>query len=306
MAGKRNNIAFVVVTKNRATELRRMLGSLVRQSYPPDQVILVDSGDLPVEGIQKGFPDLRIEYLRCIPPSGTRQRNEGLKRIRPEITLVGFLDDDVVLGEDALCEMMRFWEDAPEDIGGAAFNLINHPPLFASWLKSLPFVERLGLYSRRKGIVLPSGFHTMIGHVSETTFVKWLPTTAVTWQRIVFDTFQFDEWFEGYSYLEDLDFSYRVGKKFGLAVVGSAGYRHYPASTGRGSGYEFGRREIRNRIYFVRKHPELSLPRCFGGLFIRMLISLFLASRGETGYYVRRVQGNAIGLAHSLWRVERS
>jgi len=300
MVKKRDRIAFIVATKDRATELRRMLESLARQSHLPDQVILVDGGVSPVQGIEQEFAPLRIDYLRCIPPSGTRQRNEGLKWVRPEITVIGFLDDDIVLEKDTLYEMMRFWEEAPEDTGGAAFNLINHPPLFALQLKSLPFVERLGLYSKQKGVVLPSGFHTMIGQVPRTMFVSWLPTTAVTWRRIVFNTFQFDEWFEGYSYLEDLDFSYRVGKKLRLAVVGSAGYCHYPAPTGRGSGYEFGKREVRNRVFFVRKHSELSVPRCFAGLLIRILISLFLASRGETGYYLRRMQGNLVGLMDVL------
>jgi GT2 family glycosyltransferase len=300
MGEQRDKIAFIVATKDRPAELRRMVESLERQSRPPEQVILVDGGELPVQGVAEEFTSLRIEYLRCVPPSGTRQRNEGLKRVLPGITLVGFLDDDVVLEKDALHNMMAFWQQARQEVGGAAFNLINHPPLFASWLKSLPLSERLGLYSREKGVVLPSGFHTMIGHAARTTFVRWLPTTAVTWRKAVFDAFRFDERFQGYSYLEDLDFSYDVGKNFRLAVVADASYHHHPAPTGRGSGYEFGRREVINRIYFVRKHGELSVIRCCAGLMIRMVISLFLASRGETGYYLQRIRGNLAGLLHVL------
>jgi GT2 family glycosyltransferase len=305
MAEKKDKVAFIVATKDRPVELRRMLESLARQSRLPDQVVLVDGGDPPVLDVAREFPFLRIDCLRCVPPSGTRQRNEGLKRVLPEMTLVGFLDDDVVLERDALQKMMEFWGQAREEIGGAAFNLINHPPLFASRLKSLPLAERIGLYSRQKGAVLPSGFHTMIGCAAATTFVRWLPTTAVTWRKAVFETFRFDEGFRGYSYLEDLDFSYGVGKNFRLAVVEGASYYHYPAPGGRGRGYEFGRREVINRIYFVRKHGELSVFRCCAGLMVRMAISLYLASRGETGYYLQRIRGNLAGLLRALTKPGR-
>jgi hypothetical protein len=33
-----------------------------------------------------------------------------------------------------------------------------------------------------------------------------LPSGASVWRREIFDKFSFEEFFEGYSYLEDLDF----------------------------------------------------------------------------------------------------
>ncbi len=277
-----------------------MLKSLNDQSHLPDQVIIVDGGDYQVKDVVHEFPNLILNHLQCVPPSAARQRNVGLKAIYPEITLIGFIDDDIVLEPDALEKMMDYWENAPESIGGTAFNMVNHPQIYGKWLKSLSLTEKLGLYSKDRGKVLPSGFHTMIGYVPVITFVQWLPTGAVILRRRILEEFQFDEWFVGYSYLEDLDFTYQVGKTYQLVVVADARFYHYPAATGRDSDHMFGKREVANRLYFVKKNKELSLPLCRLGLVIRMLISLCLFIRERKPSYLHRMLGNIVGLAKSI------
>jgi GT2 family glycosyltransferase len=297
-----HKIAFIVATKDRPEDLRRMLSSLKGQSYLPQEIIIVDGSEKSVRDIVQAleFSSLTIRYLRCLPPSATRQRNMGIDAVSRDISLVGFLDDDIRLEPRALEKMMDFWQHAAEDVAGAAFNLVNHPPLYASRLKRLPVVRRFGLYSQESGAVLASGFQVMIGHPEATTFVRWICIGASVWRREVFAYYRLDEWYDGYSYLEDLDFSYNIGQKYKLAVVAEADYYHYPASSGRGSGYVFGRREVANRIYFVKKHSELSRAKCYLALFVRMLISLALALQEREMNYVSRALGNLIGLAESM------
>jgi glycosyltransferase involved in cell wall biosynthesis len=246
------------------------------------------------------FEILKIRYERCLPPSAARQRNRGLACVDPSIGLIGFLDDDGVLEPGALGRMAEFWSTAGQDIGGASLNMINHPEVFAAGLKRGTWVERLGLYSGKPGQVLPSGFQVMIGPVRETTFVRWLGSGASIWRRCVVGEFGFDEWFRGYSYLEDLDFSYRIGKKYRLAVVAGANYRHLHAPHGRGSGFDFGRREAANRIYFVSKNPELDLSRCFLTLGLRMVISLIMAVRERKIGFLNRAAGTLVGIVQSF------
>ncbi|MGE5741496.1 MAG: glycosyltransferase family 2 protein, partial [Candidatus Aminicenantes bacterium RBG_16_66_30] len=157
-----------------------------------------------------------------------------------------------------------------------------------------------GLYSGRGGGVTASGFQTMIGPVTVTTWTEWLPSGASVWRRDIFGRFRFDEWFEGYSYLEDLDFSYRVGRASKLAVVAPARYRHLPASGGRGGGYAFGLREVLNRTHFVRKHPGLSIAKCRAALTLRLLMSLADAVRERKASSAARAFGNAVGLVRSM------
>jgi GT2 family glycosyltransferase len=294
------NLTVVVATRNRLPELRRMLRSLEAQLVNLREVIIVDGSDIPLEGCFNEFEDLPIRYVRCFPPSAAKQRNEGIRTVRPESKFIGFLDDDVILEPGALLAMREFWQSSADNTGGAAFNMSNHPPLLTSRLKKSILVRRLGLYSGEIGKVSPSGFQTTIGLVSEDVFVDWLPSGAAIWRRSVFERVQFDEWFEGYSYLEDLEFSYRMRKDYRLAVVAKARYQHFPPALGRGSSFVFGRREVRNRLYFVRKNPPLSLPRCYLALVLRMVMSLLLSVREMRPGYLARAAGNWLEISRAL------
>lgn len=293
-------LAFIVPTKDRHEEFFRLWRSLCEQVKPPAEVVVVDAGDrpLPLADLEPGPVVLR--YLRTEVASAAGQRNLGLSALGPGVELVGFLDDDMVLDLGAVAAMLRFWRSAEADIGGAAFVLDNHPRADWPHLKRSFVAHSLGLYDRRPGAVARSGFQTMIGRPAKTLRVSWLPTGASVWRREVFREFRFDDGFEGYSYLEDLDFSYRVGKVYGLAVVADARCRHLQAEDGRESGYAFGQREVRNRLYFVKKHPELSPVRCYAALVLRMVMSLTQAARNGRTALLGRAAGNAVGLARSL------
>ncbi len=303
MPAERLAIAVVVPTKDRPEDLLRLLRSLAGQSCLPAEIIVVDGGDVSIAPILRDptLSSLALRYERCRPPSASRQRNRGLRLVSPDIPLIGFLDDDCTLESEAMARMLDFWAAAGTDVGGASFNLINHPAVFAADWKRLPWVERLGLYSGLPGAVLPSGFQVMIGHVLKNLDVRWMGTGASVWRKSVFEDFDFDEWYTGYSYLEDLDFSYRVGRRYRLVAVAGADYRHLHAPQGRGSGYVFGLREAANRIHFVRKNPELSLARCGAALILRAGISLVMAFRERRLYYVNRAAGTIVGAARSLF-----
>ncbi len=63
-----------------------------------------------------------------------------------------------------------------------------------------------------------------------------------------------DGFFDGYSYLEDLDFSYTISRKYRMTVVADAKFDHFHSPAGRTSKVAFGRVEVRNRRYMVKKH----------------------------------------------------
>ncbi|HPW16970.1 MAG TPA: glycosyltransferase [Candidatus Aminicenantes bacterium] len=295
-----SRISFVVATKDRPEELARLWRSLVAQTRPPDEVVVVDAGARPAPPAGPRPPRPVLRHVPSPVASATRQRNLGLDAIGPDIDLVGFVDDDAVLEPAAVAEMLRFFDEFGPELGGAAFNMLNHPPLGLAGLKRTPLAEALGLYARRRGAVTASGFQTMLGRVEATAWAEWLPTGASVWRREIFGGHRFDEWYSGYSYLEDLDFSYRVGRVYRLAVAASAGYRHLPADGGRGGAYVFGLREVLNRVHFVGKHVELSPARCRAALAARLLMSLGLAVRRGDASFLARAFGNAVGLARSI------
>ncbi len=295
MPAPTDKIAIIIPTVGRCDDLRRMLASLAPQSRPPDQVVIVDENG---EGndLAREFPQLNILVTTFPRGSASAKRNRGIECVAREIELIGFMDDDIVVEPAAIEAMLDFWKTATEDVGGASCNWMNQPPIYASKLKSLPLVSRLGLYDSRGGLVMRSGFQTVMGIVNGTRYVQWLPSGAVVYRRQVLEACSFDEWFRGYSYLEDLDFSYTLSKKYRLAVVANARFNHYPSSVGRISPYLFGKKEVTNRWRFVRKHPELSPALCWVALSIRALISTFLGLTSFEGTHFQRAWGNIVGL----------
>ncbi len=288
-----HRIAVVIPTIGRKDELSRMLASLAMQSRLPDEVIVVDE-DESSRTFAAEFPQLNLRVI-VLPGSAAAKRNAGMKAARPEVTLVGFMDDDIVLEPTTIEAMAAFWEQAAPGLGGASCNYVNAPRGFGQGLKQLAPWSALGLYERRPGGVARSGFQTRVADFRETTYVRWLPSGAAFYAREVLDQVCFDEWFETYSYLEDLDFSYRIGKKYKLAVVANSRFYHYPSKIGRPSAFLFGKKEVLNRLYFVSKHSELSRPRCCLALSIRSLMSLFFGLKGFDVGYFQRAAGNLAG-----------
>jgi len=292
-------VSVVVATKDRPDDLRTMLRSMADQSHRPDQVVIVDSSAKPVRSVAEEFGGLNVKYIHVDRPSASGQRNTGIRAVDEGMDLIAFLDDDATLESGALEAMLDFWRAAPVDMGGAAFNWLNHTGPSAAWLKRSRLVRWSGLYSDRPGLVMPSGWQTITANVPETLEVEWLLSGASVWRRKVLEKYQFDEFFDGYSYLEDLDFSYSVGREYRLAVVANAGFRHDPSPSARASSYHFGKVEARNRLYFVRKHG-LSVGRCYLGLLVRLLMTtgsaLLRLSRGG----LARAGGNLAAIARDL------
>jgi GT2 family glycosyltransferase len=286
-----HRISLIVATKDRPDDLRKLLESLRRQTLRPAEIVVVDASREPVKPVLAEFPGLTTLYLRHWPPSAAAQRNAGIRACDPASSLIGFADDDTTFEPQAFANMLSFWNDAAPDILGAAFNIRNYPCRGKSILKHSVLAERLGLYSPKPGSVSRSGWQTIIGEIAETQFVDWLPSTAVLFRREVFGHDVFDEFFESYSYLEDLDFSYAIGRAGRLAVVADAGFSHFPSPGGRVSARQFGRFEVRNRLYFVRKQ-HLSLARCYLGLAIRLTMSVCSGLLHRSESLLSRAFGN--------------
>ena len=290
----RNKLAIVIATKDRPTQLESALSSIAAQSVRPAQVIVVDGGDVTIESVVEQFPDLDISYMRVYPPALTKQKNAGVTRVRPDVGLVGFIDDDISFEDGALEEMMVFWDDAPEEIGGASFNLTDFSNS-NSWLKSIP--QRIFFIDNRDlGRVLKSGFNTPIWNVHENRMVEWLGGGYTVWRKRVFDRWQFDEWYPGSGLWEDVHFSYRVGKQNQLMVVANARAIHVEPPISPKGQVRIGKTQTLNWIHFVKNDPDLSTPMCLWACVGRTSMNLIKGVTAVNLAFTLRSLGNSIGL----------
>ncbi|MDP3703008.1 MAG: methyltransferase domain-containing protein, partial [Candidatus Omnitrophota bacterium] len=232
-----------------------------------------------------------ILYRRVTPPGLAKQQNVGVACVDPAAQLIGFLDDDIVLESGALEAMMAFWEQAPSEVGGAGFNVLdrNEVPR-ATWLKSFFCLD-----SSRRGVVLRSGYQTRIGTREQTAAVEWLNSGTTVWRRHIVEHHPFDEWFHGPAHLYDVDFSYAVSHRYRLMVVAPAQVREVPSPARRWDDDAFGRWQVKNRVYFVKKHAELSLAWCGWALVGQTLANLVRGLMDRDVRFLRRARGNLAG-----------
>lgn len=289
----KHKLAIVIPTIQRYDELRKMLESLAAQTRLPEQVIIIDQ-DGTSQRFAEEFSQLAIRVIG-LPGSACVKRNAGIRAAQPDVDLIAFIDDDIVLKPGAIEAVMAFWDSAPGGVGGVCLNVLNDTRRSVSRLKGTRVASLLGLYSSRRGAVLRSGFHVPFGQVSALTFVDWLPTYCVVYRRDVFERHTFDEFFRGYSYLEDLDLSYAIGKEYRLVVLPHATFYHYPSKAGRPNPFLFGKKEVVNRIYFVNKHGEFSHILCWVSLSIRMLMTALGGLRSSPSSNFKRLAGNLAG-----------
>lgn len=280
---------------DRPDDLRKLLQSLGSENRVVDQLVIVDASDPPVKDVCASFPDLPLDYIRVFPPSLAMQRNAGMAQIRPEITVAGYLDDDIVVEPDATEQMVKFWENASDEVGGASFSIINQPVLIKS------FIRRFFLMDTTKpGQVLSSGFSSQIPYVTETIETAQLYGGATVWRRSVIDAYTFDEWFLGHGYYEDVDYSYRVGLKHRLFVVAEARLWHFSRPIAEGKHYDLGRQQIFNRLYFVRKVGGFNMLAVMWGLFGQVLQNLYVFIRRSDQNSLCRLRGNLAALMGAL------
>jgi glycosyltransferase involved in cell wall biosynthesis len=292
-----HRIAFVVPTKDRPDDLRKMLASLAAQTRRPEQVIVVDGSDPPVRAVVEEFALLPIEYVRVFPPSLARQRNAGMARLGGDITLAGYLDDDLVLEPQAVQRMLEFWANAGPDVGGAAFTITNNPPPSAMTLKQL-----FGIDDARPGRVLPSGFVSTITPQRADLETEWLYGGATVWRRSVIESYPYDEWFVGTGFMEDIDFSCTVRARYRMFVVVGARLAHYSRPVRPERQRLLGKWQVVNRMHVVRKHRARGLSVAAAwyasfGLFLLNLAAAVVRVRRDPW---NRARGNAAGMLSEL------
>ncbi len=252
--------SVVLCTKDRADDMRRCLGSIRSQSRVPDELIVVDSGSDDTEIVIREFasttPNCAVRYIRS-EPGLTLQRNIGIRAATMQI--LHFFDDDCELEPDYILEMQRpFEEDGDQKVLGAGPRLILCYQPSARALAMRKFF--LMPYVRGDGRLLRSGFgsYSWLSPSNEPHRVEVL-CGCCSFRKEVFDHVMFDEHFKGYGYLEDLDFSFRVGRLGELVCNPCARITHWESPSARMNWRRMAKMEIVNHYYVFKKNCVQSL-----------------------------------------------
>jgi GT2 family glycosyltransferase len=104
---------LVVGTTGRVAELERLLGSVGRQTHPPERVVIVDQSDDGAVGelVERVHGELPLVHVRS-EPGLSRARNLGLRHVAADV--VAFPDDDCTYPSDLLERAGRRLAERPD------------------------------------------------------------------------------------------------------------------------------------------------------------------------------------------------
>ena len=275
------NVAAVLSTKNRYEELRRCLDSLRRQTRKPDELVVVDAdADDRIRALVESQAPIfsSVRYLP-FPSSLTQARNHGIKNSASDIVV--FIDDDLVLEPDFIREIAKPIEER-EDLAGATGNITNHPRTSGCLKKGIQYFFQLPYDG--DGTFRLSGAPTTTCGLPEDRLVEFMPGGITAWRRTVFSEFLFDESLPGLGINEDVDFSYRVSRKWKNFYASGARAAHERPSLDREGTLAYLRLELASYWYLYRKNQPKT-PWHFAaflwhlcGVFIRFSFRRFLRS----------------------------
>ena len=253
------DLAVIIPTKDRPVELKRHLQSLVNQQCKFGRIIIIATGK-DIKQVVMDFKNrLPVEHYTS-KPGQIRQRNLGISKLDEKTKLVAAMDDDVIYHENAIVEMIHFWNRVENDTAGVGFNIINIPKMEHNWLRGL-----LGFSSKKYGQVLKSGFNTSISNISKNIQVKWLNGGSSVWRQNILQEYTMKEINTSWAVCEDLIFSYPLGKKFPLYVCSDSKVEideeiiNQPT---KAFYFYRGKAQYLWGLYFVMKNEDLSVS-CF-------------------------------------------
>jgi len=284
---------IVIPTRNRIKELTNTLKFLESNKFFFKKIVIVDSSNLEIKDqIKKKVKKYRanIEVVNS-EPSTCIQRNVGFNFIKKSKYIM-FLDDDNIFYSDAFYKMQNFLNNN-KDFVGVAFNQIyKERKNILDFFKKNYITNKIGIYSLDNGGFSGSGWQSRFVNFENNKIVQWLPTRAVIYRSSEIKNLRFDKKLGVYGYLEDLDFSLQLKKRGKLMVCSDAKYTHNQSITR--PGFQFGKKELRNRYYIVKKH-KLNIVLFFLTTFLRMLLTFKEGILGNLNSF-KRLAGNLVAL----------
>ena len=222
MARDLPKISVVIPTRDRLSELNDLMRTFLDQTTMPFQVIIVDgSRTESARKVASSFfvnfetRDCQLIYLHERLNGLAAARNFGVKFAKGDAIL--FLDDDTLLDRDVIHELSNFLRNNETALGVGPLVILGRK-LLSDKLSSgnvwriLAKTMMMQYWEKNRLGVRRSGETIMPSSLTRPIIAQRLLGGAMCYRASVFKKYSFDTNLKRWSYLEDLDFSYRVQK----------------------------------------------------------------------------------------------
>lgn len=247
--------AVVIATRNRPEDLLRTIESLLAQTVLPGELCIVDSSDATptrsrIEDLCRAA-GLALDYHHPAPRGLTVQRNVGVRRTKGDP--IFFLDDDIALDPHCLEHVLAEYERWGPELGGVRATPARpaRPGLATRIYRRIFGIG--GWWPEASGRVRPGFYAEGVSEAVGVRKLEYFNGWFMSYRREVFDHEWFDEELSGYAYKEDIDFSYRVSRRYTLVQTPKARCDHLKSGASRMSSHQLQRMNLANQFYLHRK-----------------------------------------------------
>ncbi len=309
-------ISVIVPTYNRPEELRVFIKSILKQTVLPDELIIIDDGNLNDIPEKNALMNLNIS---CVYRKKCKSEKRGVvfsRNIGIEMTtgdIIFLLEDDLFLDDRYIENIIDFYKNSGfPNIGGVGGIDLNMGK--RNFLKVLEYIFNVFFLISpvRPYHTTPSGYsENVVTSVVWKLYEKdkvvktsYLAGGNSAFPKEVLKNYRFPEDYSDRVYMgEDKFFSMNISKKYNLYIVTKSKFYHNKSKLMRHNKYTVGYNTVMSayRIYvnYVKKfklHFLLFLYSSLGLLLKRFIIACFRFKR----YEFNRVKGILKGIYDAI------
>ena len=209
-------VSVIISTKNRKSLLKRLIKNLTLQEYIPDEVIIVEAGEIDWTSEMFTKSMMNINFIKARKTSLSEAREIERKASKNELLI--FLDDDIILPENYINTAREFLTKNDKILGVGGIYEEKNSLKEKKWKKVIG--RMLGIYSNgSQNKILKSGWADYVrgDFIKKETSAEWLfgcnwaiKAKAFHHEKVKIET-NLAQW----SFLEDVIIGYRLINNYG-------------------------------------------------------------------------------------------
>lgn len=210
-------IGVLIPTRNRPTQITRILESISKNDTDDLEVVVVSSGERLDCFINPFKTMMKLTYLHSDMGGQIHQKIQGLKAFSKNVKWIVFLDDDLKVSRKFFSFFKSQTYDLPKQVVGVGMNLgftgkqVANKPLGK-------FLSRLFLLSGKHGEIRRSGHACSYMQSNSRIETQWL-SGASAWRYEYACMYNSVHPFSRYAAYEDVIYSYGMSKKGELIYI---------------------------------------------------------------------------------------
>ena len=211
------DISVIIPTYNRAEDLKETLNSFKQHISKLNEILIIDqSKENKTKNFIRSLRNKKIKYFHLDIPSIAISRNFGIKESSKKSKLICFLDDDVTISKDYFNEILDIFNKNKEVVAVGGYQINNLYSTFQKLENVAKKIFFLRHFEKDKARIISAYGNTYPLSLKRNISSQWLPGFNMCYRKEIFKNgMKFDKNLLGYTIAEDIDFSYRVYKKYG-------------------------------------------------------------------------------------------